>query len=506
MSIDTTLTPELREWNDRIREYARDFGLDFFDTIFELVDHDEVNEIAAYGGFATRYPHWSHGMTYDQISKGYTYGVSKIYELVINNDPCYAFLMRGNELVAQKLVMAHVYAHSDFFKNNAWFKHTDRRMVDRMANHAIRIKRYIDRYGLERVERFLDACLSIDNLIDPFLPFVEKPRPPKVREEQRRSPSEEDDDDEQIEVHRFEAKDYMDHYINPPTHLEEERKRLKEARLKAKRFPERDEKDVLQFLIEYAPLTEWQRDILSIVRDEAYYFAPQRQTKIMNEGWASYWHSKIMTEKACDASEILQFAEMHAGTMAGGGALNPYKLGLELLRDIEYRWDTGRHGKAWEECDDLEAKANWDTGAMKGREKIFEVRAHYNDVTFIQEFLTEEFCERRKLFAYEYHESIGRNVISSREFEAVKQKLLFQLTNFGQPFVYVRDANFRNRGELLLWHKHLGVDMRRDYAVDTLKHLQRIWNRPITLATEFDGIPKLITHDGEAVHETDGLP
>src|SRR5436189_4282523 len=133
---NTNLPPHLRVLKDEIEGYARDYGLDFYETIFEVVDADDLNEIAAYGGFPTRYPHWSFGMQYEELRKGYDYGLSKIYEMVINNDPCYAYLMRCNHTVDQKLVMAHVYGHCDFFKNNAYFDHTSRKMMDEMATTA----------------------------------------------------------------------------------------------------------------------------------------------------------------------------------------------------------------------------------------------------------------------------------------------------------------------------------------------------------------------------------
>ncbi len=174
-----TLPPHLVEIQGQMEQHARNYGLDFFPTIFELVDADQLNAIAAYGGFPTRYPHWRFGMEYEQLSKGYTYGLQKIYELVINNNPCYAYLMNSNELTDQKLVMAHVYGHCDFFKNNLWFAHTDRKMMDRMANDGNRIRRYMDRFGVEEVEEFIDACLSVEDLIDVHSTFIKRadPRP-----------------------------------------------------------------------------------------------------------------------------------------------------------------------------------------------------------------------------------------------------------------------------------------------------------------------------------------
>jgi len=489
---NTALTPELRAVQQEIEGYAREFGLDFFEVIFELLDADDLNAIAAYGGFPTRYPHWSFGMAYEELKKTYDYGLAKIYELVINNDPCYAYLMRSNNLVDQKLVMAHVYGHCDFFKNNAFFAHTNRKMMDEMANHGMRIRRYAEKYGEDEVEAFLDKCKSIEDLIDIHSVAIRR------REEQPRFDFETTREEEPIPVTRFKTKTYLDPYINPEQLLraEEEQKR-KEREARSKNFPEQPERDVLLFLMQYAPLKPWQRDILGMIREEAYYFAPQAQTKIMNEGWATYVHSTIMTRRALHPSEVIDYCDHHSGTVASHGPrLNPYKLGLELFRDIEFRWNTGRFGKEYEECDDLEKKRNWDLGLGLGRQKIFEVRRTHNDITFIDEFLTPEFCVEHKYFTYAWSEQAGTFVIESREFQKIKQRLLFNLTNFGKPIISVVDGNYRNRGELLLRHEYNGVDLRLDHAIATLANLQALWTRPVHLQTVVEGKPTLISHDG----------
>ena len=130
--MSRSLPPELEEMRRDIEVYAREYGLDFFPVIFEVLDYEQLNQVAAYGGFPTRYPHWRHGMEYEHLSKSYAYGLHKIYEMVINNNPCYAYLLENNGNVDQKLVMGHVYAHCDFFKNNLYFAGTDRKMVDRV--------------------------------------------------------------------------------------------------------------------------------------------------------------------------------------------------------------------------------------------------------------------------------------------------------------------------------------------------------------------------------------
>jgi stage V sporulation protein R len=483
------LPPELERLRASIIEDAREYGLDFYDTIFEVLDYDELNEVASYVGFPTRYPHWRFGMEYEKLAKGYTYGLQKIYELVINNDPCYAYLMKNNGLTDQKLVMAHVYGHCDFFKNNLWYSRTNRKMVDQMANHATRIRRYIDRFGFDVVEEFLDSVLSLENLIDQHSPFIK-----------RRGEGDGADEvpGDRVKVPKLRSKSYMDEYINPTEFLAEQRKRIEEERKLKRRIPESPEKDVLLFLLNCAPLEDWQQDLVSIVRAEAYYFAPQAMTKIMNEGWASYWHSTIMTQRQLTDAEIVDYAEHHSGTMGSRpGVINPYKVGLELFRDIEDRWNKGKFGKKYDECTDVEAKRRWNKELGLGREKIFEVRKIYNDVSFIDTFLTQEFCEEHKLFTYGFDPTTNRYVILDRDHQRVKEKLLFQLTNFGDPLIHVVESNYENRGELYLVHKHEGIDLRVDYAKDVLIHLHKVWSRPVHIETIVQGEPKILSFDGK---------
>jgi stage V sporulation protein R len=482
----------LLDIQEDIERHARGYGLDFFPQVFEILTYEQMNMVAAYGGFPTRYPHWRFGMEYERLKKSYTYGLSKIYEMVINNNPCYAYLLEGNSLVDQKIVMAHVCAHNDFFKNNRWFTHTSRNMMDEVANHGTRIRRYVDSFGIEAVEEFIDVCLSIENLIDIHSPGIRRrPEAQPVSE----------DAVPMFEPARFESKPYMQPFINPREVLEAERERLEtEARQKEKRFPQEPERDVMLFLLEHAPLKKWQRDVLSIIREEAYYFVPQGQTKILNEGWATYWHSEIMTKKVLDASELIDYADHASGVTASSGMrLNPYKLGVELLYHVEERWNRGQFGKDWEDCDDMAARRNWDLRTGLGRKKLFQIREVYNDITFIDEFLSLDFCIEHKLFTFGFIKNRHRWEVLSREFEKIKQQLLFQLTNMGNPIIRVVDANYQNRGELLLMHDHMGVDLRPDWADDTLRNLNLIWQRPVSLQTSVGEKPVLISHDGAEV-------
>jgi stage V sporulation protein R len=480
---------ELLAAKKQIRERARSYGLDFFPVIFEMCDYEQMNQIAAYGGFPQRYPHWRFGSEYERLRKQHFYGLGRIYEMVINNDPCYAYLQESNQLVDQKLVIAHVYGHADFFKNNLWFSQTNRKMMDGMANHATRIRRHIEKQGYDTVEKFLDVCLSVEDLIDPHSMFLNRG---PLEEKPQEVPREE-------LVSKFKAKDYLDRWINPPELLEAEAKKLRDDRAKLKHVtPARPTRDVLMYLLEHSRLDDWQMDCLSMVRDEAYYFAPQGMTKVMNEGWASYWHSTLMTKHFVDAKDIIDYADHHSGTVhMPPGSFNPYKIGLELFRNIEDRWNKGQFGKHYEESENLGEKKSWDKGLGLGREKIFEVRRMYNDVNFIDEFLTPEFIEKHKFYQYGRDPHTGQLRIVTRDPVRIKQTMLHHLTNMGRPFIYVVDGDYCHRGELYLAHKHNGMDLEIKFAVETLKNVFKIWQKPVHLQARIDDDMILFSFSGD---------
>lgn len=489
------ISGELLKIRDEVLQYALDYGLDFYPVVFEMCDYDTINILASQGGFPARYPHWRFGMDYDSMSKNYRFGMMRIYEMVINTDPVYAYLLNVNKIVDQKTVMAHVYGHADFFKNNAYFAQTDRNMMDVMANHGTKIRRFMDSYGQDRVEEFIDVVLSFENLLD-------------VNELFKLSPIK-----ESVELTSM-TDDIEDGASTSLKTFIRSKKRSEKAKVDTKLKKSDDiphinghllpTSDIMKFLAENAPIEDWQSDVISILREEAYYFLPQRMTKIVNEGWASYWHSTIMTQNALNASEIVDFADHHAGVMAMSRQnINPYKIGIELLRDIEYRWNTGRFGKEYNDCTDLHKKENWNKDLGLGREKIFEVRRCHNDLTFIDEFFTQEFCQRQQLFTYDFNPRTQRNEISERDFLDIKGKLLNQLTNFGNPVINVTSANFNNRGELLLKHTHYGVDLDMAKAADTMKNLFIVWKRPINLETVVEGKEAIYHFDGKELKVKD---
>ena len=449
------LPPELRRMNLEIEEIARSAGLDFYQVIFELLDARDVNALAAYTGFPVRYPSWRFGMEFERLDKGYSWGLSKIYELVINNDPTYAYLVRSNSDMEQKLVMAHVFGHADFFKHNIWFAPTERKMLNRMANHGSRIRRYIDAFGQDEVEAFLDKALSLDNLIDPFLPLREH-----MRSERRRS---------EPVASRVGMAERARRSLDEATRSPLKREAVEsEERLAC---GESSSYDIIGFLAEHAPLERWQKDILRIVREEAYYFAPQRMTKIMNEGWASFWHSRILTRSVLSPAEIVDFADCHSGaTAAAPGQLNPYKLGIDLFRFAE---DQGRD--------------------------LFRLRQVHNDVSFIDELVDEEFARRSELFLYQRNPRTGRMEVADRDWRAIKTQLLGQLASGGMPQIALVDADRDGRGELGLEHRFDGRELQLDQAGETLRQLARLWGRPCHLETRSEGTPLRLTSDGQEV-------
>ncbi len=489
--FDTKLTDEINFFVQELEQAARDAGLEPCTTIFELVDYKQLNEIAAYLGFPTRYPHWRFGMEYERLAKSYTYGLAIIYEMVINNNPCYAYLLRANDLVYQKTVIAHVYGHCDFFQKNYWFSKTNGKMLNQMANHGTIVRSLINEIGHDKVESFLDCCLSLENLIDIYAPFQTK-----TKKKDDHTAEEINITDDEL---KLDAKSYMDTYVNPKEYIARKRKLLEEKHSKDPLLDSKtNERDVLNYLLCHAPLQDWEWQLLDIIRAEAYYFAPQAQTKILNEGWATYWHSKMMTKLyPLSAAEIIDYCDHYAGVVASvPGQLNPYKLGVELLRHCERRWDEGRFGLEYLNCTDPKVRKLWNKNTQQGQTKLFEIRKIHNDVSFIDAYLDEDFCYEQKMLIYDYDRNRGKYVISSREFAEVKRKLLDQLTNVGNPIIAVKDGNFRNRSELLLVHEHSGQDLKQDFALETLKSLLRLWKRPVHLETRIEGVSKRISCSG----------
>ncbi|QSW98775.1 SpoVR family protein [Haloterrigena alkaliphila] len=592
---------DLEEPVSEARNLAEKLGLEPYPVKYWIIDYDEMNELIAYGGFQSRYPHWRWGMQYDRQQKQGQYGGGKAFEIVNNDNPAHAFLQESNTIADQKAVITHVEAHSDFFANNEWFGlftggRADEEQVNAAAmleRHARAIDEYMSDPEIDRaaVEKWIDHCLSLEDNIDQHRVFE--------RRLDVDGPRDDLDDDIAEKLDELGLSDEVKGEV-----FDEEWLEKLEAEGEAVTFPEEPQKDLLAFVREHGKqyddeagraveMAEWQRDVLDMMRAEAYYFAAQKMTKVMNEGWAAYWESAMMTDEGfAGDDEFLNYADHMAKVLASGG-LNPYSLGMELWEYVENRTNRREvleqllrvEGISWrnlmdvvdfesvletlappdpiatitpetlealeevpEEYVDREAleaaregeidveKYPWkvltteglarrhyslvkrqhrgfltrvsqndleqigrylfddaryesveealvDVDFTAGWDRMYDIRESHNDVTFLDEFLTQEFITENNYFTYEHSQATGQFHVASDAAEDVKKKLLLQFTNFGKPTIAVYDGNYNNANELLLGHQYNGVMLDLGQARETLKRIFELWGRPVNLLT-----------------------
>lgn len=442
-----------------ITEIAQGFGLDFYPMRYEICPSDIIYTFGAYG-MPTRFSHWSFGKTFHKMKLQYDLGLSKIYELVINSNPCYAFLLDGNSLIQNKLIVAHVLAHCDFFKNNARFSTSKRDMVESMAATAERIGQYEIEYGSEEVEKFLDAVLAIQEHVEPGIVHPQGLDKRRYMEMQQR--------EQKFGRKTGPTSPYDDIWLLDGEERAE-RLRIIDHKPELRKFPPEPEKDILWFIQEYAPfLEDWQRDILSMLRDEMLYFWPQIETKIMNEGWATFWHQRIIRELPLTSEETIEYAKLNSSVVQPSrSSLNPYYLGLKMFEDIEKRF---------------------------GREMMFEVRELDSDPSFIRNYLTKELTEDLDLYVFEKKGADW--TITDKEWENVRDQLVYSRVNGGFPYLVVSDGDYHRSGELYVSHRYEGVELDAKYTERTLPYMVRLWGKPVHLESVVDGKPVLYTCDG----------
>jgi stage V sporulation protein R len=451
-----------------ITEIARGFGLDFYPMRYEVCPADIIYTFGAYG-MPTRFSHWSFGKQYHKMKLHYDLGLSKIYELVINSNPCYAFLLDSNALIQNKLIVAHVLAHCDFFKNNVRFQNTKRDMVESMAATAERIRSYEIEHGKQEVENFLDAVLAIEEHIDPSL------MRPKLSWSM---------DDVDFEEETIAETPYDDLWS-----LDEEKKPVEKRVKKMKKFPPKPEKDLLLFIESYSrELTDWQRDILTMMREEMLYFWPQLETKIMNEGWASYWHQRIIREMDLTPGEAIEFAKLNAGVVQPSKTgINPYYLGLKVLEDIEERYNNPTKEMI---------KRGVKPGS--GREKIFEVREIESDISFLRNYLTKDLVMREDMYLFQKQ---GKEYkIVDKEWEQVRDQLVGMRVNGGFPYLMVVDGDYQKNGELYIKHSYEGIELDIKYLEKVLPYMHQLWGRKTHIETVVEDRTMLFTYDGKGIH------
>ena len=425
---------QLEEWDERICELAKDAGLDWHPIIYETCDYYEMIGNMAYHGLPSHYCHWSYGKTFERTHQLYNAGLEGLpYELIINANPSIAYLMRENPAHLQCLIMGHCVGHSDFFKNNRMFKHTRPEQVTlRFRNARNRIQGYIEdpSIGVEKVEEILDAAHSIKYQINRH--HMVRPSHEELKAEYTQK------------IKNDETGEYKDFDIE--------------------KIPLEPEFDILGFIINHSRhLKDWELDILEIVRDESYYFMPQIQTKIMNEGWASYWHYELMHRLELPQKYHIPILKSHNQVIRPHiGSVNPYHLGFYMFKHIEEN-----HGI--DEC--------------------FKAREICHDASFLRQYLTEEICYDLNLFSYSKKRA-GYSIdeISDNDgWKIVKDNLINGVGDGTIPRIYVEKVETGN--VLCLSHEHDGRDLELNYADEVVKNVRVLWRDEVKLITIIEEEP-----------------
>jgi stage V sporulation protein R len=491
------IPPELKKIIPDILKACTDFGLDYYPPIIQMLTHDEMSEVASYGGFPIRYPHWKWGMEYEEMQTGYMHGMHKIYEMIANTNPCLLYCLNSNTLLDNVTVIAHALGHSHFFKNNLFFSHTNKNMLNEFANHGTRIRRYMARWGKEKVIEFIDHVLRIETLVDNANAWnTRQVKEPVIRDQRKyRHPRRMQTDKERL---------YMDRWINTKEYIESEHRRIEKAD-KADEIGlfTRPERDIFGWIKDNSNLKPWQADIMAMLYEEAMYYAPQGMTKVANEGLASFCDYKLIAEEGlCGLGQeghdygIVEYAKHKMGVLGGKYSTNPYKIGFMLLLDIEERWNKGRHGPEYEECQDFKKKENWDLKLGQGKEKVFEVVRLYDDVNLINEFFTQDFCDKNQFFDWQKNEN-GEYVVQSKDAKIIKRKLIDKYSNRGLPVISLVDPNHLGRGIMLLEHTWSGRTLYVPYVHDTLNSISFLTQKPVLLVSKNKNEEELIFyHEG----------
>jgi stage V sporulation protein R len=430
---------DIESWNEKVEKKVVEYGLSFYPQEFEIIGFNEMIGYEAYVGMPSRYPHWSFGKAYEKNKTLYSLNLTGLpYEMVINSDPCLAYLMKDNTLLLQILTMAHVYGHNDFFKNNRLFKEgTNAKYTLEMFNlDAKIIREYIDdpSIGYDEVERILDAGHAI-------------------RFQAKRN----------VGVKELSNNEIKENILNEYEKKKEKRGILdlhEEIKLPdLEKVPLEPVDDLIGFIIEYGQLEEWQKTILKIVKRETEYFVPQIETKIMNEGWASYTHYNILKQLELPQELHLEFLKRHNDVIAPAiGGLNPYYIGFKIFEDIEKRY---------------------------GKEKIFEVREVERDSSFLRRYLTEELCMELNLFQYNIRtfDTIIEEISDEGGWKVIRDTLSYTAGMGNIPCIRVVDLNKKNY-TLTLENIFDGRALDIAYAKETLKYVQELWGHDVKLITK----------------------
>ena len=447
---------DLQDWNHRIVELVERFGLDPYAQEFEICDYEQMISYMVYSGMPSHYPHWSYGKSFEKLKTLYDYALTGLpYEMVINSNPAIAYLMRDNTLALQVLTMAHVYGHNDFFKNNFTFRTIRAEFtIETFKAHANRVRQYIEdpSIGLEKVERILDAAHALS---------LQCRRNLTIRKQSEAEQKEAKLEDSKPATDPFQSVHRRKEWVSPDL-------------AKVPLYPE---EDILLFIRDHNPhLAEWEKDLLTIVHEQAQYFIPQIETKIMNEGWASFWHKRILEALDLPQDLRLEFIVRHTQVLSPHpGGLNPYHIGMKIWEDIERRWS--------ETKPEVEKKPAPKT--KSAQEKLFEVREVERDSSFLRRYLTEELVRELNLFEYQSrgNEKVVSKVADDDNWQAIKDTLIQNVGTGTIPVIKVEDSDYGHNRGLFLRHFHDDRDLQLEYAEKTLQYLRQLWGREVALET-----------------------
>ncbi|MDP8240175.1 MAG: SpoVR family protein [Candidatus Hatepunaea meridiana] len=466
---------DLEKWDMRIKELVESFGLDPFPQIFELCDHHQMIGYMAYSGMPSRYPHWSFGKQYEKQKTLYDYGVAGLpYEMVINSNPCLAYLMSDNTLLLQVLTMAHVYGHNDFFRNNFNFRDTyPVYTLEKFKAHADRIRKYYEdpRIGYKKIERILDAAHTLSLNCRRNLGGVD------AHDCERRGNNAVNHGAMTVGGKCAVNNGVLTASCSSCNGLSTDGSRVE---VDEEDEAKRPDTDPLLFIRDHnSQLKEWERDLMTIVHEESLYFVPQMETKIMNEGWAVYWHKKILDTLDLPQDMRMEFMIRHNQVVSPiPRGLNPYHLGWKMFEDIVERWDEPSS----------EEREEFKRPGGEGIQKIFQVRETDRDEGFIRQYLTRELMIEMDLYQHEQAGSdrVVTKVSSNEDWKDVRNTIIRNIGMNSIPVITVQDGNYSGLGKLLLKHEVEGRELDREYAERTLGYIRRLWRQPVILETQIN--------------------
>lgn len=473
--------PRLKKIEKRIYEIARDMGLEFTDIEFDIVPKEKMFEIMAYN-MPGQISNWKFGRDYEKTRTIYEkLGEGLPYEVVVTTDPARAYLMKDNTIGLQALIVAHVLGHVSFSRMNKYHIQQDNNIATKLALASKRFEDYERRYGIDIVEQTVDAGHAIMWHSHPWLSDeTENEKLERIFERMKQK------------KHDKTVTEFGDFFeSNDDAEIDREKWNYKLYKELKHRTPVEPTEDLLRYIIDHSRvLSDWQKDILEIIRAWGQYVWPNIKTKYMNEGFATYVHEKILrqlfNEGYLTATEHAECNYSNSLVKAMNPySMNPYLIGFEIWDDVIKRWDKGQHGDEWDSIDNHEDKMNYDDGSMNGWKKMLETVRTSNDWMFMNNFLTADLVRKLKLYLYAKTSNVffEELVVTDKLAEEIKGIIIRSFSHSGIPKVFVINGNYYSRGELLLKHEHIGVDLEPQYAQKTLEHIQFLWGDKCTLHT-----------------------